>query len=228
MGGAAGVPEWSPTTWLLVYTVIVVSMASVVWFFMVRRQMIARMRAVVGILEDTLRPRDKTYTLLGYLVGFRAEYQLSRPKTPRAWILYTMPPGHVFLYLPVIALLRERDRLELTLRLRGLTPGQAHIVDPRDRRTMRELRRDLGDTLAKLTATTIETPAGTYRAYYDSNEALEKARQLLMKLQGAGAEVTRVTISSKPAALHVALHPRIASLRPALETLLREAEKIPL
>jgi len=212
--------------WLLFYAVIVASMASVVWFFQIRRQMIARMRAVVGILEDVLRPRDKTYTLLGYLVGFRAVYELPYRWSRRAWILYTMPPGHVFFYLPVILLRREKDRLELTFRVNTPLPGEAHIYHPHDRHVARLVRRDTAGREGRLTRGEVVEAGKRFTALYSGSEALEKARQLLRGLLEAGADVRRVTLSDRDWALHVSIVPSVATLRRTLEVLKRYGEKL--
>ena len=219
-------PTVDEATWLLVYAVLVASMASVVWFFQVRRAMIARMRAVIGILEDELRPRDKTYTLLGYLVGFRAVYDLPYRWSTRAWLLYTMPPGHVFFYLPVIALRGERDRLEVTFRLRSPLPGEAHVYDPRDRHVKRLVRRDTAGVEERLARAFVEASGRRYAALYSGEEALEKARALLEDLLAAGVDVRRVTLSDRDWALHVSLVPSVSTLREALRVVKKHAGRL--
>ncbi|KSW10710.1 hypothetical protein CF15_07960 [Pyrodictium occultum] len=212
-----------PAGWLAVYTLIALSSASVVWFFQVRRSMLMRMRAVVGILEDVFRPRDKTYTLLGYLVGFRAVYRLDWPWAGRAWILYTMPPSHVFLYLPVVVLQRRRDRLEVTLRLASPLPGEAHVYDPGDRWARRLVARDTAESRGRLRERELELAGKRYRALYSGEEALSKAERLAQELLARGVDVRRVTLDDGRRALHVSLAPSLDTLREALETVKRSA-----
>ncbi|OWJ54969.1 hypothetical protein Pdsh_04550 [Pyrodictium delaneyi] len=205
---------------------MVASMASVVWFFQIRRTMIMRMRAVVGILEDTLKPRDKEYTLLGYLVGFRAVYRLDKPWATRAWILYTMPPGHILFYLPIILLQRRRDRLEITLRLTAPLPGEAHIYDPRDRAVRRLVAKDTAESRERLRQRELMMKSRRYIALYSGEEALAKAEKLAQDLLARGVDLRRVTIDDRRRALHVSLVPSLENLREALETVYRHARRL--
>ncbi len=216
----------SGAEWLLVYAVLTASAASVVWFFQVRRQMLAKMRAVVGILEDVFKPRDQTYTLLGYLVGFRAEYRLPYSWAPRAWALYTMPPGHVFFYLPVVLLRGMRDRLELTIQLREPLPGEAHVYDPRDRATRRLVARDTAGREERLRRATLSVDGRSLAALYSGERALELALGLLGELRRAGVDAVRVTVADRERVLHVAAYPRLSQVRVLAETLLRYARRL--
>ena len=211
---------------LAFYALLVASMASVVWFFQIRRTMIMRMRAVIGVLEDTLRPRDREYTLLGYLVGFRAVYKLDQPWATRAWILYTMPPGHILFYLPVVLLQRRRDRLEVTLRLTAPLPGEAHIYDPRDRAIHRLVARDTAEARDRLRERQVVIAGRSYTALYSGEEALSKAERLAHELLACGVDLRRVTLDDRRRALHVSLAPSLETLREALETLKRHARRL--
>ena len=131
------------TWWLFFWIIVILSSLAVLWFFQMRRLLIRRMRLVIGLLERILKPRDQNYTLLGYLVGFRAEYRLRSEKVPRAWALYMIPPHHVLLYVPVILAAGKKERLELTFRLSRPPRGEVHIYDPGDRATKRSVRTDL-------------------------------------------------------------------------------------
>lgn len=212
--------------WLLVYAVVTASAASVVWFFQVRRQMLVKMRAVVGMLEEVFRPRDKTYTLLGYLVGFRAEYRLPSRWAPRAWVLYTMPPSHVFFYLPVVLARRMRDRLEITIQVREPLPGEAHVYDPRDRATRRLVARDTAGREERLRRKRLVVDGRVYEALYSGDRALELALGLLAELRRTGAEVVRATVADQERVLHAAAYPSLGQVRPLAEAMLRYAEAL--
>ena len=216
----------SEAEWLLVYAVLTASAASVVWFFQVRRQMLAKMRAVVGILEEVFKPRDKTYTLLGYLVGFRAEYRLPYSWAPRAWALYTMPPGHVFFYLPVVIARRMRDRLELTIQVREPLPGEAHVYDPGDRASRRLVARDTAGRGERLREARLSVDGRSLVALYSGERALELALELLRELSRSGARVVRVTVADRERVLHVAAYPRLGQVGALAETLLRFSRRL--
>ena len=100
---------------LVVLTILAIAAPSVIWFYRVRKNMIIKQKMIIETLETVFKPRDKLYTLIGYLVGFKASYRLGDGKIEKIWIMYTTPPSHVFFYLPVIFLAKEKERLELTI-----------------------------------------------------------------------------------------------------------------
>lgn len=203
--------------WPVVYAVMVASLPAVAWFFRLRRGMLARMSAVVKALEDSVRPKDKRYWLLGYLVGFRATYWVRRRPVSKVWALYTTPPYHVFFYLPVVLLARKRERLEVTLGLsQGLLRGEAHLYDPRDRRSRRAVRVDAGRLHARLKAA--RGPGGTV-ALHNSDHALRLATELYERLS-KHLPVSRVSVIASRSVLHVAMEPRLEGLRQALKELM--------
>jgi len=214
---------------LLVYLVLVLGGLATLWFFMVRRDLIRRMKRIVEILEEELRPRDKSYTLLGYLVGFRAVYEKPRIKgVDRAWILYTQPPRHVLLYLPVVHLAGERERLELTLRLARPPRGEAHLYDPGDRATRRLVERDTADAREKLRRGAAEIAGHELELLTTGDpEAQQAVVELAEKLTRImGRPPLRVTLSSRHRALHVAIEPRVATLRNTVRAIARYAESL--
>ena len=133
---------WIDYAILLVFTLA--SAALVLWFFRIRRIMLLRQRLIIAALEEVFKPRDKTYYLLGYLVGFRAEYHVERGGVRRLWVLYVMPPHHALLYLPLIKLLGRRERISLTAKVAGTVASEAHVVDTRDTWSKRSFTADYG------------------------------------------------------------------------------------
>lgn len=214
-------PSWAN---ILLYAVLVGGAASVVWFFQIRRSMILRMRGVISVLEHTFKPSDKEYTLLGYLVGFKATYKLRDPSITRAWLLYIMPPYHVFFYLPVIALARRRERLEVTLRTSYPLPGEAHLYVEGDGFVRRSVIRDVTGVARSYSRAAVSVGGREYVALYTGQLALGRAVELAEALQAAGADVRRVSIVDRLRAIHVSLVPSPnADLKGALERLLRVA-----
>ncbi|MEM0478720.1 MAG: hypothetical protein QXS16_00195, partial [Pyrobaculum sp.] len=86
---------------------MVISVASVMWYFRERKKILKLMRDFVVELEEVFKPVDKTYTLLGYLVGFRAVYKLHNGD--QLYVLFTTAPRYAFLYLPFVKLLGRED-----------------------------------------------------------------------------------------------------------------------
>lgn len=120
----------------LVDALIVLALASapsVAWFFHFRKKMLRHQSYVIKLFESIVKPRDQRYYLHGYLVGFTGEYWVNRGRVKKVYVTYTMPPYYAFFYLPVIALLRKRERLEVAVELRDSlgVRGEAHIYDPR-------------------------------------------------------------------------------------------------
>lgn len=213
------------TWWLFFSIIVILSSITVLWFFQMRRLLVRRTRLVIGLLEKVLKPRDQQYTLLGYLVGFKAVYKLSSPRVPQAWALYMLPPHHVLLYVPVILLGGRKERLELTFRLSRPPGGEAHIYDPRDRATRRSVRIDLSRYRGRLYERDIEINGRIYKALYSSEEALRRAHSVLSDLAGL-ADVKRVTIASRVSAFHVALVPRIGALEETLNRVVSHAYRL--
>ncbi len=210
---------------LLLYLVIVAGALAALWFFQVRRLMIQRMKRIVEILEEELRPRDKTYTLLGYLVGFRAVYERPRVRgVGRAWLLYTQPPRHVLFYLPVSKAIGARERLEITLRTPYLPRGEAHLYAPWDRASARLARRDASPGLRE---ERLEVAGRSYVLLSDGAPGARSAvLELASLLASRGVYPLRVTIDSRRQALHVALEPRLEALRDALRVVTGYASRL--
>lgn len=100
--------------YLALIVISILAIASVLWFFRKRRELIMFLKEVTVTLEEYFKPVDKTYTWLGYLVGYEARYEL--PRGDKVYILLTTTPRHVFFYLPVLILLKRRDRIRSSYR----------------------------------------------------------------------------------------------------------------
>ena len=201
----------------MLYIIAVAAAVSVVWFFHMRRVMLMRMRGLVSLLERSFKPRDTQYVLLGYLVGFKAEYLLGNGPASKAWILYTIPPYHVFFYLPVISLAKRKERLEFTLRLRSPLPGEAHIYDPSDRAVLRAVAVDTANAGRRLYRGLVNIAGRELEALYSGDIALAKAKSLFEELVAAGVDVKRVSIVDRLHALHVSVVPRLDTVEELVE-----------
>jgi len=84
------------------------------------------LKASADMLEETLRPADKTYTWLGGTIGFRAEYRVSGFEKVEA--LVTVLPRQSLLYMPFALLRGSRDRLEIIFFLQNSVDSELHII----------------------------------------------------------------------------------------------------
>jgi len=112
------------------WLIAALAVAMVYWYFYWRRRMLKLMRDITVSLESALKPKDKTYTLLGYLVGFRAVYELNgKSGFRRAYALLLLLPRHSLLYYPIAKLVTSRvDRLDIALESEFYVLRDIHAV----------------------------------------------------------------------------------------------------
>ncbi len=200
----------------------IASFPSVIWFYYFRRQMIKRQASLAAWFEEYLKPKDKLYMYLGYLVGFRARYLLRDPKVSEVIVTYTTPPYHVFFYLPVITLLDKREKLDIIVRPRSGIPmkGEAHIVDWAAKSVRLAAQADL---VGEYNTLELEAGGRRYKVFYrGAGEALEKAKNILERLVSMGSRVFRVSYDSSRRAVLVSLEPSGVDY---VEAALREARR---
>ncbi|MEM1537942.1 MAG: hypothetical protein QXQ28_04095 [Candidatus Nezhaarchaeales archaeon] len=159
---------------------IFLAFASVPWYFKMRRRMIVLIKRVTEDLEKSFKPKDKTYTLLGYLVGYRAKYTLDGGD--KAYLMLTTAPRHSMLYYPLIKAFKRKDRLNIAIKFsRRYISREFHVVNASDRRSLSIVAGDLGDKLAKMLKQTLKTSRGTYAVYYENPEDVELAKSMIIK-----------------------------------------------
>ncbi len=187
---------------------VLASFPAVVWFFYFRRIMIRRIASIARSLEETLKPRDKKYWYLGYLVGFRARYWVNRGPVKAVNVMYIIPPYHVFFYLPVILLGRRRERLDIAVELRDRVAinGEAHIVNASDRGARLSFRRDVWDP-GRLRVARLRFEGLEAEAYYSGDgPSLDLARSLAADLSRR-ARLLRVTMDGSRRVLYASVNP---------------------
>lgn len=113
---------------LLFGALVGVAALTTVQFYRGRRKNLELLKQTTDILEDTLKPVDKEYVLIGLYVGYTAYYTLGKGLAKKAAITVTMLPRQALLYLPFSLLLRRHDRIVFVYELE--IPGQkeAHLV----------------------------------------------------------------------------------------------------
>ncbi|MEM0014856.1 MAG: hypothetical protein QXX81_06935 [Zestosphaera sp.] len=200
---------------IAISVLMAVSVAAALWYFRMRRRMIKFMKDFTEELERELRPRDKEYTLLGYLVGYKAVYELGEGR--RAYVLLTTTPRYSFFYYPVAKALRHDDRVTIMLELTGRNVlRDLHAVKRGESRLMNTLAKDLGERLERLSKTTVSTARGIYEVFYEEpkdvgllNRIVDTTSKPIYKLS-AYKELNAVEVVSKP---------ELGSVRELLESL---------
>jgi len=158
--------------YLAVVLLSTLAVAMVVWYFRMRRVTLQLMKRVTEDLERFFRPLDKTYVLLGYLVGYRATYTLEGGD--RVFVVLTTVPRHSLLYYPVVKALGRTDRLHLAIRYgKRYVTRELHAVNLVDGRLHSVVLRDLGSRASTLSKREIELSRGRYVVYYEDSSDLE-------------------------------------------------------
>ena len=81
-------------------------------------------------LADIIGPDDQTFTNIGGLVGYHANFLIKR-QSPIAKIdaTITLLPRHSLLYLPISMLIMRHDRLFVSIHLKSSLQGEAHLIE---------------------------------------------------------------------------------------------------
>lgn len=192
---------------IVVIAIVIISLPSVAWFFTFRKRMIRRYLSILKYLEREYMPNDKTYWYLGYLVGFRGKYRVSRGLLENVFVLYTMPPYHVFFYLPIIWIFKKKERLEIIHQFKSKAPlkGQAHIADTNIKSIALSISADLKDT-SKYKNSALPYNGRNYNVYYTGGNALDLARDLFNKLS-VKVNVFRVSVDGSRSSILVSFEP---------------------
>lgn len=157
---------------------MVASTISVVWYFRARKKMLKFIKQFTEELERELRPVDKEYILLGYLVGYRARYKLEGGR--KAYVLLTTAPRHAFFYYLIVRALGREDRVTIMLELSGRSVlRELHAVKKGESRALNTLLRDLGSQAEKLSRTDVKTSKGDYEVFYEEPRDLDLINKIV-------------------------------------------------
>lgn len=187
---------------------MVLSVASVMWYFRERKKILLFMRDYVKELEEFFKPRDKTYTLLGYLVGFRAVYKLHGGD--ELYILLTTTPRYALLYVPFIKLLGREDlvtyfhKSDRPRRLRNYV-----AVREEAKRTLLVVEADIKRLGLELMRTSVETPTGRYVVYYEVGASPYLIREIIERSK---IDIRKVAVYSKLNAVEVTTRPKLGQV----------------
>jgi len=164
---------------VVAFTILVAaSSASVIWYFRARRKILKFIKEFTEELEKELRPSDKEYVLLGYLVGYRARYKLEDGKN--VYVLLTTAPKHSLFYYPIARALGHEDRVTVMLELAGRNIlRDLHAVRKNESRLLNVLLRDLNERAERLNRTIVETSKGDYEVFYEEPRDLDLIRKII-------------------------------------------------
>ncbi|MEB3779225.1 MAG: hypothetical protein GSR85_03230 [Desulfurococcales archaeon] len=186
------------------------SLPSIAWYFIMRRAMIRRQVAIIRGLEDLFKPKDKRYWLIGYLVGFQAKYWVRRGPLDKVLITYTTPPYHAFFYLPIVALTRRRERLEVVMELNKSLKLNApvHVYTDKIYSVKAAVERDIPRRKGFIgMVKELVFDGKKLKAYYHNDSDLELALDIMRSISKTG-EVLRVSIDPGKRRLMTVIYPR--------------------
>ncbi|MGC8983468.1 MAG: hypothetical protein ACP5KA_06955 [Desulfurococcaceae archaeon] len=154
--------------------------ASAVWFFKKRREVLELLRDVTATLEEYYKPSDKTYTWIGYLVGYKARYVL--PGKHKAFILFTTVPRHALFYMPVVLLANRRDRLEVAVVPHDrYVVGELHVHKKGSWIAEAVVKKNVGERLREFSVRELDIGGYKYVAYYKDERLLSSFTELASK-----------------------------------------------
>ncbi len=207
-----------------IIVLVLASLPSVAWFFKMRRVMLQRQASLIRALEEEVKPRDKRYWLAGYLVGFTAKYWMGKDGIDKVWVTYTTPPYHAFFYLPIIALFKKRERLDIRVDLtrKPELGGEAHVYRRNVFVVRKNVELDIKESKRKLKK---KLAGKGIEVYTETEDALSKALDLWSKLEKHGT-VHRVSVDSHLKRVTVSLSPNgLNSALEAVRTVIAYASK---
>ena len=156
---------------IIIMALFIIAVYSVTWYFLVRRKTIVFIRDYTKKLEELIKPRDKEYIILGYLVGYRAVYTLNDDS--KVYVLLTTAPKLSLFYYPIAKLLRREDRVTIAIKpsTRWIT-RELHAISRKEHKLKEIVLRDLGEDINHLKNTTMNIKNEEYEIYYEDSEDL--------------------------------------------------------
>jgi hypothetical protein len=83
-------------------------------------------------LTDVIKPDDQTFTNIGGVVGYHANFILKKESVfSKVDATITLLPRHSLLYMPLSKLIMKFDRLFITLYLKTALAGEGHLIEKR-------------------------------------------------------------------------------------------------
>lgn len=99
-------------------------------FFRRRKKNLIILEKSIKILEETFKPIDKNYTIIGLYIGYDATYKINVQGIKNVKAVTIMFPRHSLLYTPIAKLTTRYDKIFLVAHYYKdkTLPGEAHII----------------------------------------------------------------------------------------------------
>ncbi len=108
------------------WTLLALSLVLVATFYAGMRKNIRFARRMAEILESVFNPIDKTYTWLGGVIGFAADYKVKGFK--KIYANFRLFPRHSLLWFPFAFLSGKKDTLQLLYYLKCNVGQEFHVI----------------------------------------------------------------------------------------------------
>ena len=176
-------------------------------------------RETAQACERALRPQDQTYTWIGGLIGYKADYVVRRGHLNRVEATLTALPRHSLLYLPISWAWRRHDTLYLLLRPNQPLRMRGHVYLVRP-----GLWRPRIPAPEELREEWLQVDGHRYRLLYSTSTSRELLRQLV---QAARSPLVRhVSINPDEGALYCRMAARPDLIEPVVARLARLVEQL--
>ncbi len=197
--------------YVILVSMSLLAVAMVLWYFKKRKEILKFIKAISGELEDTFKPVDKTYELLGYLVGFKAKFKLGRAsRALNAYASLTTVPKHSLLYYPIAKLMARKDILSLAVEFRDGVPREFHLVRYGSKRLEARLRSDVKD-LDSMRSKKIELLGNHYVVYYQDEGDVDL---IVSELGGLNLNLIQLSIFRSKNIIYVMVEAKEGVVRP--------------
>lgn len=181
-------------------------------YFRGRKLNLELSHAISRELESALRPADQTYTWLGGVLGFRADY--SGGHMPRVEATLALQPRHSLLYLPIAWLVTGGDRLFLVAHPDTPIRGETHVIARRYRRRLGRLAGEQGWRREQ-----VEVGGVRFEVLGDRSETVAGLRDWLRTLPRPRA-LQHLALVPRTGTLYLYLRPEPGQVRPMIDRVL--------
>ncbi len=197
----------------LFFLVIAAAGVLTLGYFFGRRKNLKLAQSIGRELEGVLHPRDQTYTWLGGVLGFKAEYR-GIEWAPRVEATLTLLPRHSLLYLPVALLVTGGDRLFVVARPTKAISGEAHVIATSYRRRLGRLPGEHG-----WHREAVEARGERFEVLAEDRKTAAGLREWLQSL-AQPRRVKHIALTPKMGTLYLYLVPIPGEIRPILDSIL--------
>ena len=113
---------------IYIFIFIIISVIISVAYFIGYKKNIKYMKLMAAMLESALQPQDQTYTYLGGILGFSADYAVDGFAQVKANL--RLIPRQSALYWPFLLITGAKDSLQLMFYLKKPIKEEFHVIKP--------------------------------------------------------------------------------------------------